>query len=1008
MTSSRVLSLVFIVLGFGCGLTACQQSLPLTKNDHAQAVEDGFKNRDIFRRADNGGEHVIYTGQSDSRQFRYLTLDNQMPVILIHDPNAKESAAALSISAGSRHDPENYQGLAHFLEHMLFLGSERYPEAGEFSAFVAKNGGYDNAYTSFENTQYFFQINSSALDQGLARFADMFRAPKLEATYMNKEINAVDAEYKSKVRFDSRRIDEATDALLPTGHPLRKLSVGNRETLVNKSVEDQEALLSQLKAFFKTHYSASRMMLAVAGPQDIETLEKYVRHFGGIANNKSVLSRLDFSPVSADLRRKLNDSPLLVVEKIRPGRQVSLRFALDDIKNYLNNHSADYVASILGDEGEASLLTELKNRGWVNALSAGVGPLYLGQAELRVEMSLTPEGLNNVDGIVEQFYRAVDSIRGEINDPDRLNTAKQRYRQYENISQTAIRFMEPVSPVDSVLSAINAVEYYDIPKMIVGNAVFPPFDVSAIEEVLNKITPANSAVVLAGDDISSLYKLDKKTRWYKAAYGLFPLRDMCLQSGTCCAHKSCKKAVLSQNAERQPFLPKLNDYLPNDFSLRCESSNGNRCNSVSGLSPQDQPNRYSRPWGEVYWATDRNFLTPRADISILLEQESLAGKSPIFLARQDVLKSLYIRAINEVLRSKTYQASIAGVDYGISRDRKGIVVRFAGFNDRLPLLVEDVLSAFDVARISAFVEEKAYLDIHRSLKDSLERQTLAAPHKRLASHLTRQILPDVVSSAQKLAALQSVSYQDMLDYAEQFRQAMRAELMLVGNLALDDVIAYERILCRAFPCNLVRPSLAAVQPRLVPVGSGKREWVDAEHQDHASLWYFQSSESGIDATAETWLLAHMLRKPFFKEMRTQRQLGYIVSVGYQPFYRRPGLSLSIQSADYSSEEINAAIQQWLSDLAKTGSPDSPLSEANFDRYKASLLEEISKPPSSVSEWAGRWWGQLMLDDTDFKRRAQLEAALQAMSYPSLMRAVELLLSSGEPSFKLGAKPLQEY
>ena len=66
---------------------------------------------------------------------------------------------------------EKIPGIAHFLEHMLFLGSKKYPSANYFSEFIAKNGGYNNAYTEEESTNYFYKIQSSALQESLDIFS---------------------------------------------------------------------------------------------------------------------------------------------------------------------------------------------------------------------------------------------------------------------------------------------------------------------------------------------------------------------------------------------------------------------------------------------------------------------------------------------------------------------------------------------------------------------------------------------------------------------------------------------------------------------------------------------------------------------------------------------------------------------------------------------------------------------------------------------------------------------
>ena len=96
---------------------------------------------------------------NDLRAYESLHLENGLQVLLISDPHTDKAAAALDVNVGSSSDPKGREGLAHFLEHMLFLGTEKYPRAGEYQEYIAAHGGGHNAYTAFENTNYFFDID---------------------------------------------------------------------------------------------------------------------------------------------------------------------------------------------------------------------------------------------------------------------------------------------------------------------------------------------------------------------------------------------------------------------------------------------------------------------------------------------------------------------------------------------------------------------------------------------------------------------------------------------------------------------------------------------------------------------------------------------------------------------------------------------------------------------------------------------------------------------------------
>ena len=85
--------------------------------------------------------------KGDKRVTKTLTLENGLAVFLVSDPDVHRSAAALSVGVGHLYDPEDKQGLAHYLEHMLFLGTKKYPEVGSYQKYLDEHSGGSNAYT---------------------------------------------------------------------------------------------------------------------------------------------------------------------------------------------------------------------------------------------------------------------------------------------------------------------------------------------------------------------------------------------------------------------------------------------------------------------------------------------------------------------------------------------------------------------------------------------------------------------------------------------------------------------------------------------------------------------------------------------------------------------------------------------------------------------------------------------------------------------------------------------
>ena len=132
---------------------------------------------------------------TDQSEYRVITLSNSLRVLLVSNNETSTSAAAVDVYSGSFNDGD-IEGLAHFCEHMLFLGTEKYPDEGSYSKYLSTNGGYDNAYTSSENTNYYLSVNSDKLEGALDRLAQFFVSPLFNESGVDREKNAVNSEYQ--------------------------------------------------------------------------------------------------------------------------------------------------------------------------------------------------------------------------------------------------------------------------------------------------------------------------------------------------------------------------------------------------------------------------------------------------------------------------------------------------------------------------------------------------------------------------------------------------------------------------------------------------------------------------------------------------------------------------------------------------------------------------------------------------------------------------------------------
>nr|XP_027192392.1 nardilysin-like [Cicer arietinum] len=130
----------------------------------------------------------IRKSRYDVRDYRIVNLHNGLEALLVHDPriSIKEiegegstilSAAAMCVGAGNIHAPTEVQGVAHMLEHMLVMGSKKFPGTNEFDRYIDEHGGSSNEVTDVEYTCYYFEVDPKFLKGALKRFSQCFISP---------------------------------------------------------------------------------------------------------------------------------------------------------------------------------------------------------------------------------------------------------------------------------------------------------------------------------------------------------------------------------------------------------------------------------------------------------------------------------------------------------------------------------------------------------------------------------------------------------------------------------------------------------------------------------------------------------------------------------------------------------------------------------------------------------------------------------------------------------------
>uniref|UniRef100_A0AAQ5YX27 Nardilysin a (N-arginine dibasic convertase) n=1 Tax=Amphiprion ocellaris TaxID=80972 RepID=A0AAQ5YX27_AMPOC len=328
----------------------------------------------------------------------------------------KQAAAALCISVGSFSDPEDLPGLAHFLEHMVFMGSEKYPAENGFDAFLKKHGGSDNASTDCERTIFQFDVQRKYFREALDRWAQFFICPLMIEDAIDREVEAVDSEYQLARPSDSHRKEMLFGSLAKPGHPMSKFCWGNAQTLKHEPREKQINTYQRLRDFWRRYYSAHYMTLAVQS-KGRTTWELNVTH----QNSPSVHilhgePRADFSHLQQPF-----DTPafnkLYRVVPVRKVHALTISWAVPPQGKHYRVKPLHYISWLIGHEGSGSILSLLRRKCWALALFGGNSETGFDQnttySIFSISITLTDQGYHN-------FYQVISAAL-DLLTPDRAN-----------------------------------------------------------------------------------------------------------------------------------------------------------------------------------------------------------------------------------------------------------------------------------------------------------------------------------------------------------------------------------------------------------------------------------------------------------------------------------------------------------------------------------------------------------------------------------------------------------
>lgn len=862
---------------------------------------------------------VVNKSPNDERDYAAVTLDNGLKVLMVSDPATEKSAAALSVGVGAFSDPMDFQGMAHYLEHMLFMGSESFPEPDGYMNFAAENGGSSNAYTSSEITNYMITIENTAFPEALHRLSEFFSAPILDPGYIQKEKNAVNAEWSMRRESEGRSIYRLQRALLGE-HPANRFTIGNLETLADKS--DRELHPATI-AFFEKYYSANLMSLVLISPLPAAEMAVLAEQHFSLIPNKNVEKPVVTTEVSFDDVA----GKLIRFKPQRDLRELRLSYLIDNNQSEWRSKPGDYLGYVIGSEMPGTPADKLKSLGLISQLiTSSYESLYGNYGTFEISVQLTPDGMKRREDIVEVLTGYIELLRQEGVDD--------RYAdEYKQSLENRFTFLEKTDDFSYASSLAAAMQDYPIENVIDAPYRFDGFNQAAVDSLLGQLVPTRLNVWY----ISQEEPTDSELEFYVGPHSVEDLVPI-----------EAANALAAAN-RLGLTLPSKNGLLPANFDLREPST------EATPIAVADNV---------TFWLKGSDYFAglPKGFARIQLSSD---------LALNSVDNQVYLslwQSLYDLKQARlATEASIAGMSLNLDASN-GITLTVSGFTDKQPELLERALAGLRVAP----TELEFGQAVERYLR-RIENSKRAFPYTRFTPLLGLLTREGRFSDTSLVLAASKANRADFTAFTETVLADSHVRGFFFGNYNEADVqTAYQQIsktLTPSASSGYARAGIYDPEPSATLMLN-----LEVPVDDLGMMYAFAAPEASVKNQALSRILARHLRVRAFETLRTEEQLGYAAGGGALDLYLHPMVIFYIQTPVKGPQDMldrfNAYTLEYRDELMG-------LSEESFDKFKAGVLTALTEPPKNLSSEAGPFASDWAIERYDFDTRAKLISAVES-------------------------------
>ncbi|HRD55977.1 MAG TPA: insulinase family protein, partial [Parachlamydiaceae bacterium] len=765
---------------------------------------------------------------------------------------------------------------------------------------------------------------------------------------------AIDQAYAKNVQNDDIRMMYVVKERANPKHPLHQFGMGNSKTLAKVS---QQTLIN----WYQKHYSSNLMRLIVYSrlPLDELTLA-VVEDFSGIVNkNIQPLASIK-EPIS-----QIKEKEMVYIEPVKNIRTITLLWNLPEkFASALDEQPESYVCYILGNEGEKSLLAELKKMHLADALGCGSFKYGPGNQVFFLDIELTEEGIKSVDVVIKKAFSAIDALKKSnfprhiFDEVSKTARMKYRYKTRENLFETIMK--------DAMKVPYEKMETYPEHSKITQT-----FDPKLIEELVNFLTPENAEFYLVAPSALTGIAPTKEEKWIGAKYSVKPILPLVIKEWS--------------QAEAVPEigLPEKNPFIPQNLgssSLSAIQDGDTIIIPVPELLLDSEK-------GKIYFAKDSTFGTPDGYLFFEIKTPEIRSGN----AASTVFADLYVKALKDLLNKFSYPATTAGLNYEIQRTDNGISIMLDGFGENAPLLFQGIVNQLSFKNISKEKFEIFKEALFREYQNAYKSSPIKAAIDTMKSALYKHYTPE----KEKEKAIEQLTYEAFQAKLFNLFKQSYIEGMIFGNIEKQEAVQIKEMLLNALPG---KPYLSANQLKreviVLPDHEGPfylQRKVDV--QGNALILLVEGSGFSLSERAAQQILMQAMSSPFFSTLRTKQQTGYLVDSTDQEIEKQLFNLFVIQSNTHDPksllERVELFIEGYMQELGQTN-----ITEENFELLKESIVHTLENSYNNSKSMGELLKNLAFKYDGDFDWMNKRIHAFHTLSYEQFLNLSRDFFSKG--------------